>query len=232
VSLPNLSDPPSALRRSFQFSLRTIFIFTTIVALFSAGIFSHFFYARVLMFILWAIAYPSVLVSVSIYGHSYLRSFCIGALTSFIPILLLGYILISNGLNFLSDFNPLSAPAVYQTVMLQNSLPSNGASTSNSNTSSSATSSPNQTNLLSSSSATPNSNFGVVVNFDTNTASNGGYFEVVDGPDYTASVYVGIIMFINFIGGLTVVLTRWMIDLDNGRRRLALNPPSPGDSYL
>jgi hypothetical protein len=86
MDLPTLTDPPAARRRRFQYSLRTLFIFSLFIALSCAGFFSEFDFIRALTLYIWLIVYSMMLLAVVIYGHGYLRSFCIGALISIVPV--------------------------------------------------------------------------------------------------------------------------------------------------
>jgi hypothetical protein len=120
MDLPPLADPPSA-RRSFQFSLRTFFIFSMIVALFLAGVFSTIDYVRALTFCLWTIFYCAVLLATIIYGHGYIRSFCVGALATMTPLnfasLILFVMLGENVANLLShppDFSKTTLPSEFR----------------------------------------------------------------------------------------------------------------------
>jgi hypothetical protein len=87
--------PQSSMRRRFQFSLRTLFIFSFLVALFSAGIFSHYTAVQLWTNLLWLLIYQAILLSLAIYGKGYLRTFCIGATVSFTLMFIPQFMLIS-----------------------------------------------------------------------------------------------------------------------------------------
>ena len=96
--MPNpLEDhgPKPSHPRHFQFSLRTLFIFSFLVALFSAGIFSHYSAVQLWTTLLWLLIYQAILLSLAIYGNGYLRTFCIGAMVSFTLLSLPQFMLIS-----------------------------------------------------------------------------------------------------------------------------------------
>ena len=71
----------------FQFTLRTMFIVTTVVAVLCSGLFAAPGWARLLTVACWAIALPAVMATVTIYGRGYLRSFGIGGLFAMGPLL-------------------------------------------------------------------------------------------------------------------------------------------------
>jgi hypothetical protein len=81
-------DEPVPARRPFQYSLRTLFIITTVLAILCAGLFAAPGWMRILVLIFWLIAYPIAIISLVIYGHGYLRSFSIGALTGIGPLII------------------------------------------------------------------------------------------------------------------------------------------------
>ena len=64
----------------FQFSLRTMFILTTVVAILCSGLFASPHWGRLLTLFCWLLASPAVLTAVVIYGRGYLRTFAIGGL--------------------------------------------------------------------------------------------------------------------------------------------------------
>ncbi len=70
--------PPA--RRPFQFSLRTMFAMTACWAIACAVLFQVPSWAALPVLVLCSVAYSAVLTTVLIYGHSYLRTFCVGAL--------------------------------------------------------------------------------------------------------------------------------------------------------
>lgn len=73
--------------RPFQFSLRTMFIVTTVVAVLCSGLFAAPGWARILTLLCWAIALPAVMTAITIYGRGYLRTFGIGGLLAMGPLL-------------------------------------------------------------------------------------------------------------------------------------------------
>ncbi len=85
--------------RPFQFSLRTMFIVTTIVALWCSGLFAPYALARYLTLAFWVLSAPVVLLVMVIYARGYLRTFAIGGLTTTFPLLfchiILAYVLIA-----------------------------------------------------------------------------------------------------------------------------------------
>jgi hypothetical protein len=78
---------PSSPRR-FQFSLRTLFIFSFCFIIFSAGIFSHYDVVRYFTLLVALMTYPIVVLAFAIYAKGYLRSFGIGASLTFLPFFL------------------------------------------------------------------------------------------------------------------------------------------------
>jgi hypothetical protein len=166
MDLPTLADPPSARRRRFQYSLRTLFIFSIILALFSAGSFYPEYSVRAITFAVWTIFFTSFLLAMAIYGHGYFRSFCIGAIASS------------------SLLTPIGFTYTYYSFLL-------------------VWSSAND-----------------IGNGPSEQTTNDIYF-------YYPAICIGISLFVSFLGGLTVVLTRWMIDSANRRNQPAAAPPTP-----
>ena len=78
---------PSSPRR-FQFSLRSLFIFSFCFIIFSAGIFSHYDVVRYFTLLVALMTYPIVVLALAIYAKGYLRSFGIGASLTFLPFFL------------------------------------------------------------------------------------------------------------------------------------------------
>jgi hypothetical protein len=83
---PRATEPRG---RPFQFSLRTMFIVTTVVAVLCSGLFAAPGWARILTLLCWASALPAVMAAITIYGRGYLRTFGIGGLFSTGPLLFL-----------------------------------------------------------------------------------------------------------------------------------------------
>jgi hypothetical protein len=164
MDLPSLADPPNARRRGFQFTVRTLFIFSLIVALFLAAIFSKYDAIRSYSIIVWLIYYPSTLLAVAIYGHGYLRSYCLGAFSSLFPLSIPGILLLVSivdppaQLEF-SDFSKIS------------------------------------------------------------TYEDTGFF--------IPAIFILLIVLASSVGGLSVMLTRWMIDSTNQHR--LTDPPAAPD---
>jgi hypothetical protein len=92
---------PSSPRR-FQFSLRTLFIFSFCFIIFSAGIFSHYDVVRYFTLLVVLMVYPIVMLALAIYAKGYLRSFGIGASLTFLPFFLFsGFIFLYAGAGLL-----------------------------------------------------------------------------------------------------------------------------------
>ena len=64
----------------FQYSLRTMFIVMTVLAVVLSGVFAGPEWFSVLTALLLAVMAPMVLTTALIYSHGYVRTFCIGAL--------------------------------------------------------------------------------------------------------------------------------------------------------
>jgi hypothetical protein len=76
----------------FQFSLRTLFIFSFLVAVFSAGIFNNYNFVRYLTLLAYETILFYVFLAWAIYARGYLRTFGIGASLSFLfPWLVTGF---------------------------------------------------------------------------------------------------------------------------------------------
>jgi hypothetical protein len=73
--------------RPFQFSLRTMFIVVTAVALWCSGLFAPYAGARFLTLGLWLFSVPLVLVVTVVYARGYKRTFAIGSLVTMLPLL-------------------------------------------------------------------------------------------------------------------------------------------------
>jgi len=73
--------------RPFQFSLRTMFIVTTIVAVWCSGLFAPYAWARLLTLAIWVFTVPVVLIVMVIYARGYIRTFAIGGLFTTFPLL-------------------------------------------------------------------------------------------------------------------------------------------------
>ena len=73
--------------RPFQFSLRTMFIVTTMVAVWCGGLFAPYAWARFLTLALWVFTVPVVLLVMVIYARGYMRTFAIGGLVTTLPLL-------------------------------------------------------------------------------------------------------------------------------------------------
>ena len=67
-------------RRPFQFSLRSLFAITTLLAVMLSLLFASPGWVRLFSSLFWGTAYPAVLTTVLVYGKGYLRTFCLGAL--------------------------------------------------------------------------------------------------------------------------------------------------------
>ena len=102
--------------RPFQFSLRTMFIVTTVVAVWCGGLFAPYALARYLTLTLWMLSVPVVLLVMVIYARGPLRTFAIGGLTTTLPLvfchIVLAYVIIagasvalSSGTSDWSGFN-------------------------------------------------------------------------------------------------------------------------------
>jgi hypothetical protein len=65
--------------RPFQFSLRSIFIVTTLLAVVCSGLFAGNWVSLIAVILLSGLI-PSALIVCMIYGRGYLRTFCIGAM--------------------------------------------------------------------------------------------------------------------------------------------------------
>ena len=72
----------------FQFSLRTMFIVTTVVAVWCSGLFAPYAVARYLTLALWVFTVPMALIVMVIYARGYMRTFAIGGLFTTFPLLL------------------------------------------------------------------------------------------------------------------------------------------------
>jgi hypothetical protein len=75
------AEPP------LQFSLRSMFILTTVVAVFCSGLFACPGLVRFLTLLAWMIFLPTTMLAVAIYGRGYLRTFSIGGFCAAAPLL-------------------------------------------------------------------------------------------------------------------------------------------------
>jgi hypothetical protein len=85
--MPNqqeVSNSTPLHRRHFQFSLRAMFIFSFLFAIFSAGIFSKYDIVRYLALLIHEMFWFYIVLAWAIYGRGYLRTFGIGASISFV----------------------------------------------------------------------------------------------------------------------------------------------------
>jgi hypothetical protein len=73
------TPPGEPARRPFQYSLRSMFIVTTVVAVLCSALFASPGWCRLLTALLWSFVYPPILLTIVIYGRDYVRTFCIGA---------------------------------------------------------------------------------------------------------------------------------------------------------
>jgi hypothetical protein len=85
---------PAIAPRRFQFSLRSLFLVSFFLALFFAGIFSHFNVVRYSTLGFFVVVYPSQLLALAIYAQGYVKSFCIGGVVSLMPVSPSGFVII------------------------------------------------------------------------------------------------------------------------------------------
>jgi hypothetical protein len=88
--------PPEAPRPFLQFGLGTLFWITTATAVVCAVVFRMPIEFAIPLIVFISVALPAVLTTVIIYGRSYQRTFCIGAM---FPSVLLPLIILSGGMN-------------------------------------------------------------------------------------------------------------------------------------
>lgn len=80
------SDEPIPERRPFQYSLRTLFIITTVLAILCAGLFATPDWIRWIIAALCLFFIPVIFISSVIYCRGYMRTFFIGALITVGPL--------------------------------------------------------------------------------------------------------------------------------------------------
>ena len=80
--------------RPFQFTLRTMFIVTTVVAMWCSGLFAPYALSQLVTVTLWVFTVPVVLVVMLIYGRGYMRTFAIGGLFTTFPLLICHVVLV------------------------------------------------------------------------------------------------------------------------------------------
>ncbi len=123
VQLPPQQNVPE--RRPFQFSLRTMFIVTAVVALICGGLFAPLQFVAFGTMAALAILIPMALTIAIVYARGYLRTFCVGAMFPAGTVLL--PLLMENGLylplSALSSTDPLDqegrvAVAIYVALYL------------------------------------------------------------------------------------------------------------------
>ena len=66
--------------RRWQYSLRTLFVVTTLLAVMLSLLFASPGWVRALSALCWVTAFPAVLATALVYGKGYLRTFCLGTL--------------------------------------------------------------------------------------------------------------------------------------------------------
>ncbi|MGD0900181.1 MAG: hypothetical protein ABR915_20285 [Thermoguttaceae bacterium] len=103
---PASPDGSSKRRRRpvFQYSLRTLFLVTTLVAVLCAALFTAPVWFSGVTLVLLGVLVPMGLVVAIIYARGYFRTFCIGALFPAIPALLVSLYMIA-AISFTSDFS-------------------------------------------------------------------------------------------------------------------------------
>ena len=74
-------DRDSPRPRSFQFTLRSLLVATTLTAIFLSCLFGGSTWVAMFAALLVVFAVPVVLITILVYGRGYQRTFCIGALT-------------------------------------------------------------------------------------------------------------------------------------------------------
>jgi hypothetical protein len=99
--------------RPFQFSLRTMFIVTTIVAVWCSGLFAPYAVARLVTLAIWVFSVPIVLVVMVIYARGYMRTFAIGGLLTTAPLFIYhfiaAYAIVAMAFSSGTDFSTLMA---------------------------------------------------------------------------------------------------------------------------
>ena len=107
---PDDSARNAAPARPFQFTLRTMFIVTTIVAILCAGLSARApRWYSLFIFFSWATTLPLVFIILTIYVRGRLRAFGIGGLLAFLPLLIVDITLAVETLTYLirrSSFFP------------------------------------------------------------------------------------------------------------------------------
>ncbi|MEN6452516.1 MAG: hypothetical protein ABFC96_18660 [Thermoguttaceae bacterium] len=105
---------PSDCPRPFQFSLRTLFIVTTIVAILCAGLSARApRWYSLYTFISWATILPLSLIAIVIYARGPLRAFGIGGLFACLPLLAFDILVGAATLGHLAHAHSLSAFSNY-----------------------------------------------------------------------------------------------------------------------
>jgi hypothetical protein len=84
--------PDIAPRRPFQFTLRTMFIVTTAVAVTLSGLCTPIAGVQALTLLFLSVAVPMILVVALVYGRGYRRTFAIGGLFPAAPGLFWGFV--------------------------------------------------------------------------------------------------------------------------------------------
>jgi hypothetical protein len=77
---------PEPRNRPFQFSLRTLFVVVTIVAVLCSGLLASPPWGRKLTLAFLALTSPVVFIALVIYGRGYLRAFAIGGVIALAPL--------------------------------------------------------------------------------------------------------------------------------------------------